>query len=236
MTRSRAGASGTRSALASMMANTSLGPLPLRAALAKRSRTTSASRSVKVVRRRAYPQRGRPSHRWGGGLLGSPVLATVTGGPGDALPNAIFNPGAAVVLFFVLSGYVLGLSLRREDAPLRDRLGVYLWRRGFRLLLAMWASILLYALVLQLIASRPRASCFPICTRNVRCAAWLARYRPQFRPNRFKRQSGDLDYVDRGHRFPGRPLSTSGIAAVPPLPERSSCSGWSSSRRHGLPT
>ncbi len=80
------------------------------------------------------------------------------------LPNAIFNPGAAVVLFFVLSGYVLGLSLRREDAPLRDRLGVYLWRRGFRLLLAMWASILLYALVLQLIASRPRASCFPICT------------------------------------------------------------------------
>jgi peptidoglycan/LPS O-acetylase OafA/YrhL len=68
------------------------------------------------------------------------------------LLGAIFNPGAAVVLFFVLSGYVLGLSLRREDGPLRDRLGTYLWRRGFRLLPAMWASILLYALVLQLIA------------------------------------------------------------------------------------
>jgi peptidoglycan/LPS O-acetylase OafA/YrhL len=68
------------------------------------------------------------------------------------LLGAIFNPGAAVVLFFMLSGYVLGLSLLRQDAPLRDRLGGYLWRRGFRLLPAMWASILLYALVLQLIA------------------------------------------------------------------------------------
>lgn len=60
--------------------------------------------------------------------------------------STVFNPGAAVVLFFVLSGYVLTLSLSRGFS-----LTPYVTRRFFRLMPAMWASILLLAALLWLI-------------------------------------------------------------------------------------
>lgn len=53
--------------------------------------------------------------------------------------GGIFNPGVAVALFFVLSGYVLALSLRRDR-----RSGwqyAYIVRRVCRLLPAMWVSV-----------------------------------------------------------------------------------------------
>ncbi|MGO4412504.1 acyltransferase family protein [Cupriavidus sp. KB_39] len=65
--------------------------------------------------------------------------------------SALFNPGAAVVLFFVLSGYVLTLSLSRE----RVSLGVaasYLVRRALRLLPPMWMSIVAMFVLLRLVA------------------------------------------------------------------------------------
>jgi peptidoglycan/LPS O-acetylase OafA/YrhL len=54
------------------------------------------------------------------------------------------NAGAAVVLFFVISGYVLTLSYRGDVGP-------YLFRRAMRLLPPMWLSILIFAAVTNLI-------------------------------------------------------------------------------------
>jgi peptidoglycan/LPS O-acetylase OafA/YrhL len=62
--------------------------------------------------------------------------------------DCLFSSGAAIVLFFVLSGYVLALSLRRAKASI----GSYLVRRLFRLMPAMWVSIVIYALVANLVA------------------------------------------------------------------------------------
>lgn len=69
-----------------------------------------------------------------------------------SLVTAVFNPSAAVVLFFVLSGYVLALSFqRRAETRLFDQVGPYLLRRSCRLLPAMWASIILLFTITQLI-------------------------------------------------------------------------------------
>ena len=59
------------------------------------------------------------------------LILTILGG--------IFNPGVAVALFFVLSGYVLALSLDLNRNPGWCR--AYAVRRAFRLLPAMWVSI-----------------------------------------------------------------------------------------------
>jgi peptidoglycan/LPS O-acetylase OafA/YrhL len=64
-----------------------------------------------------------------------------------SLIGGIFNPNGAVVLFFVLSGYVLSLSLFRHEQPLKAQIVPYLVRRAFRLFPAMWFSILLIACV-----------------------------------------------------------------------------------------
>jgi peptidoglycan/LPS O-acetylase OafA/YrhL len=65
-----------------------------------------------------------------------------------ALTAAVLNPSFAVILFFVLSGYVLALSLMRSaDTPLSALLPRYLARRFFRLIPPMWTAILLCALV-----------------------------------------------------------------------------------------
>lgn len=68
-------------------------------------------------------------------------------GPGRAwlhtLIGGVFNPQPAVLLFFVLSGFVLGCQL--EKTPVRgpqDYAG-YLLRRLFRLLPATWVSLVL---------------------------------------------------------------------------------------------
>jgi peptidoglycan/LPS O-acetylase OafA/YrhL len=56
------------------------------------------------------------------------------------LAGGVFNPGVAVILFFVLSGYVLTLSLER--AQRRGWAYAYAIRRLFRLFPPMWASLI----------------------------------------------------------------------------------------------
>jgi len=75
--------------------------------------------------------------------------------PGNALLAAgelLFQPNTAVILFYVLSGFVLGESLRRRAAPNeRSHLGAFGARRLWRLLPVMWLSILFAAAVAVLL-------------------------------------------------------------------------------------
>ena len=68
-----------------------------------------------------------------------------------SLLSALFNSSAAVVLFFVLSGYVLTLSLNRQKAGgiSVGAISSYAIRRLFRLLPPMWASIAVMWIVLS---------------------------------------------------------------------------------------
>ncbi|HLH93890.1 MAG TPA: acyltransferase [Xanthobacteraceae bacterium] len=59
------------------------------------------------------------------------------------LLTAVLNPGSAVILFFVLSGYVLSISLDQSGASLAG----YGIKRAFRLLPPMWASIAVMAVI-----------------------------------------------------------------------------------------
>jgi peptidoglycan/LPS O-acetylase OafA/YrhL len=63
--------------------------------------------------------------------------------------TSVFNPDAAVVLFFVLSGFVLTLSFSRATLSLKQTTAPYLFRRALRLLPVMWVSILLYLAIMQ---------------------------------------------------------------------------------------
>jgi peptidoglycan/LPS O-acetylase OafA/YrhL len=67
--------------------------------------------------------------------------------PGNALlalGELLIQPNTAVILFYVLSGLVLGASLRRNTAASEPRrLGGFVARRLWRLLPVMWLSILL---------------------------------------------------------------------------------------------
>lgn len=65
------------------------------------------------------------------------------------LLTGVFNPGVAVVFFFVLSGYVLALSLQRERGT--GWIRAYAIRRAFRLLPAMWVSLVLMWLCLKVV-------------------------------------------------------------------------------------
>jgi peptidoglycan/LPS O-acetylase OafA/YrhL len=56
--------------------------------------------------------------------------------------SAVFNAGGAVVLFFILSGYVLTLSVNRIRSL---NVAAYATKRLFRLLPPMWLSILFFA-------------------------------------------------------------------------------------------
>lgn len=67
--------------------------------------------------------------------------------------GSLLNPNGAVVLFFILSGYVLSLSFLRSKAILGRQLGPYLVRRLLRLLPAMWLSILFMAIVRHLFSN-----------------------------------------------------------------------------------
>ena len=66
------------------------------------------------------------------------------------LLNALFNPHAAVILFFILSGYVLAQSLGQGKAMTgKSVLGFYL-RRAFRILPMMWVSLVFAYALLQI--------------------------------------------------------------------------------------
>lgn len=66
------------------------------------------------------------------------------------LIHVLFNGRAAVLLFFVLSGYVLGIALDRDSAPIEQSVTSFVVRRLFRLLPVMWVAILFgYALALR---------------------------------------------------------------------------------------
>lgn len=56
----------------------------------------------------------------------------------------LLNAHAAVVLFFVLSGYVLSLSLLKRDFSVGDVATFYV-RRGFRIYPALWLGVLIGA-------------------------------------------------------------------------------------------
>ena len=64
-----------------------------------------------------------------------------------------FNGGAAVSLFFVLSGFVLALSLRRDDRTLELRAWAFVLRRFFRIYPTLAINIGLFAVVIGIIAS-----------------------------------------------------------------------------------
>jgi peptidoglycan/LPS O-acetylase OafA/YrhL len=74
--------------------------------------------------------------------------------PGSALISAgeiLIQPNSAVILFYVLSGFVLGESLRRRTAASGlGQLGGFALRRLWRLLPVMWISILFAAPVAML--------------------------------------------------------------------------------------
>jgi peptidoglycan/LPS O-acetylase OafA/YrhL len=71
------------------------------------------------------------------------VMATVSQ-PGFNLAHsvvgAIFDPQPAVLLFFVLSGFVLGIQLDRDPVSSASSYVAYLVRRAFRLMPMMWVS------------------------------------------------------------------------------------------------
>ena len=64
-----------------------------------------------------------------------------------------FNGGAAVSLFFVLSGFVLALSLRRDDRILPLKGWAFVLRRLFRIYPTLAINVGLYFVVIALIAS-----------------------------------------------------------------------------------
>jgi peptidoglycan/LPS O-acetylase OafA/YrhL len=58
--------------------------------------------------------------------------------------HILFNGNAAVTLFFVLSGYVLGLSLRRGTGTLLQQFCLFLWHRVFRIYPAYFITTLAF--------------------------------------------------------------------------------------------
>jgi peptidoglycan/LPS O-acetylase OafA/YrhL len=63
----------------------------------------------------------------------------------DSIAATIFPGAAAVSLFFVLSGFVLGETLKRSGQ--QSRYDVFMVRRLFRILPALWASVLVAAVI-----------------------------------------------------------------------------------------
>jgi len=89
--------------------------------------------------------------------------------PGNAFLAAgevLIEPNTAVILFYVLSGFVLGEALRRHT-PISElrHLGGFAVRRLWRLLPVMWLSILFAAAITLLVRHAPFAGtclAFPI--------------------------------------------------------------------------
>ena len=62
----------------------------------------------------------------------------------DPWTRILFNGSAAVTLFFVLSGYVLGLSLRRGTGTRLQQACLFLWHRIFRIYPAYFITTLAF--------------------------------------------------------------------------------------------
>jgi peptidoglycan/LPS O-acetylase OafA/YrhL len=62
----------------------------------------------------------------------------------DPWSHILFNGSAAVTLFFVLSGYVLGLSLRRGSGSRLKQFCLFLWNRVFRIYPAYFVTTLVF--------------------------------------------------------------------------------------------
>jgi peptidoglycan/LPS O-acetylase OafA/YrhL len=74
-----------------------------------------------------------------------------------------FNGAAAVTLFFVLSGFVLTLSLRRDNRPLGPKLFAFCGRRIFRIYPALAVNLLVTSAALYWL---PAIVSFPVDTRT----------------------------------------------------------------------
>lgn len=74
--------------------------------------------------------------------------------------DAVFNPHASVIIFFVLSGYVLSGSLQRRGLSWKSVSGFYV-NRLFRLFPALWAASVVSAILMLLF---PQTSIRPTIT------------------------------------------------------------------------
>ena len=75
--------------------------------------------------------------------------------------NSVFQQGTTVVFFYVLSGFVLGESLRRVKGDPFQRFLAFAVKRLTRLLPVLWASVLLGILVLRLVSHPPLLGAAP---------------------------------------------------------------------------
>jgi peptidoglycan/LPS O-acetylase OafA/YrhL len=78
------------------------------------------------------------------------------GGPQALLTRVLmvfFNGGAAVSLFFVMSGFVLALSLARDPRPVPQLAKAFLTRRFFRIYPPLALNVLLYAAAMWIVCS-----------------------------------------------------------------------------------
>src|SRR5262249_55305432 len=86
------------------------------------------------------------------GRIEAPNFSLRPGSELIAAGEILIQPNTAVILFYVLSGFVLGESLRRHAATTEIRhLGGFAVRRLWRLVPVMWLSILLAAAVAVLL-------------------------------------------------------------------------------------
>jgi peptidoglycan/LPS O-acetylase OafA/YrhL len=83
----------------------------------------------------------------------------------DSIATSVFPGAAAVSLFFVLSGFVLGEALQRSGK--QSRYDLFMVRRLFRILPALWASVLVAAVIWNELAR-------PVSLADVGRHLWLA--------------------------------------------------------------
>ncbi len=93
--------------------------------------------------------------------IGHSFLVLEMSGPLWRLVKAsfiVFNGRAAVTLFFVMSGYVLGLSLKRSREPFWRGTLTFMFRRFFRIYPALIVTTLVFYLFLHLGWTEPALS------------------------------------------------------------------------------
>lgn len=86
-------------------------------------------------------------------VLGTPIQDLTTRRDiGTKIALMLFNGNTAVILFFVLSGFVLTISLDRMTGSAVDVVGRFVVRRAFRLYPALFACMIFYYLMSVLYA------------------------------------------------------------------------------------
>jgi peptidoglycan/LPS O-acetylase OafA/YrhL len=79
---------------------------------------------------------------------------------------AVFNGHVAVSVFFVLSGFVLALSLHRDDRPLGRKSAAFAGRRFFRIYPALAVNLVIAAAILWLLAQAfPQSAAAPTASQ-----------------------------------------------------------------------